>query len=259
MQLAVLSDIHGNIVALDSVIADLQQAGSADAIWMLGDLAAFGSDPSAAISQVQSLPNVEVIQGNTDRYLTAGVRPALPPPANEEDWPKTSGRLAQRDSIFQWIYDQLSYDDFVYLKSLPTDLNLTVEKYGQLTAFHAAPGNDEFGFAPETDDDVIRNKLAGTPAGLVMMGHTHRPMDRQIGDWRVLNVGSVGLPFDGDPRAAYAILAFDSSGNLAVDLRRVPYDIEKEVELLKTRANPGVKLQAARLRAGLLNPPNPAN
>ena len=258
MRLAVLSDIHGNIVALDSVIADLQQAGPPDVIWVLGDLAAFGSSPSAAIIQVQSLTNVEIIQGNTDRYLTAGVRPSLPPPTDEEDWPKMAGRLARRDSIFQWIYERLSYDDFVYLKRLPTELTLTVDKYGQLTAFHAAPHDDEFGFAPETKDDIIRNKLVGTPAGLVMMGHTHRPMDRQIGDWRVLNVGSVGLPFDGDPRAAYAILDFDSDGNLSMDLRRVTYDIEKEVGLLTTRENPGVKLQAARLRAGLLNPSNPA-
>ena len=88
-----------------------------------------------------------------------------------------------------------------------------------------------------------------------MMGHTHKPMDRQVGDWRVLNVGSIGMPFDDDPRAAYALLDFDDQGQLIVDQRRVPYDVERAVEYLQGLEHPLAEVQSARLRTGLQNPP----
>jgi predicted phosphodiesterase len=257
MRLAVLSDIHGNIVALDSVMADLVDAGSADMIWVLGDLALFGSDPKAVIQQVRDLPNVQVIQGNTDRYLVTGVRPAMPLPQDKDAWASMSSLLVQRDATFRWTCGRLSYEHYVYLRDLPTDLTLEVGGYGTLTAFHAAPGDDEFRLAPDTDDSVISEKLAVTPAGLAIMGHTHIPMDRQVGQWRVLNVGSVGLPLDGDPRASYALLDFDDEGKLSVDLRRVTYDVEKAVGFLHALEHPTAELQGARLRAGLWNPPVP--
>jgi putative phosphoesterase len=258
MRLAVLSDIHGNILALDRVMADLAEAGFADVIWVLGDLAAFGSSPEAVIQQVRNLPRVQVIQGNTDRYLVSGVRPAMPLPADEEAWSQMPARLAQRDAAFQWTCERLNFDHFTYLRDLPTELTIEVEGYGTLTAFHAAPGDDEFGFAPETEDAVVAEKLSGIPAGLVMMGHTHLPMDRQVGDWRVLNVGSIGMPFDGDPRAAYTLLDFDDEGRLTVDPRRVAYDVEKAVGYLQGLEHPLAELQSARLRSGLQNPPAPA-
>jgi diadenosine tetraphosphatase ApaH/serine/threonine PP2A family protein phosphatase len=199
-----------------------------------------------------------VIQGNTDRYLVSGMRSAMPLPTDEEAWSQMPARLAQREAVFLWTCERLSFDHFAYLRDLPTELTMEVDGYGTLTAFHAAPGDDEFGFAPETEDAVIAEKLAGTPAGLVLMGHTHKPMDRQVGDWRVLNVGSVGMPFDGDPRGAYALLDFDDEGHLSVDQRRVPYDVEKAVEYLQGLEHPVAEVQSARLRSGLQHPPPPA-
>jgi predicted phosphodiesterase len=259
VRLAVLSDIHGNILALDSVMADLSEAGSADVIWVLGDLALFGPSPEAVIHQVRNLPNIHVIQGNTDRYMTDGVRPAMPAPQNSEDWAKTPAALAARDSTFRWTYERLGYENYTYLRELPTELSLEVESYGMVAAFHAAPGDDEFGFMPDTSDDVISEKLAGVAARLTLVGHTHLPMDRQIGECRVLNPGSVGLPFDGDPRAAYAILDFDKDGNLALDMRRVAYDVEKAVDFLHALEHPTAVSQGARLRHALMNPPMPAD
>jgi diadenosine tetraphosphatase ApaH/serine/threonine PP2A family protein phosphatase len=83
-------------------------------------------------------------------------------------------------------------------------------------------------------------------------------MDRQVGDWRVLNVGSVGLPFDDDPRASYAILDFDAQGSLSLDRRRVAYDIDKAVEHFHALDHPIAQTQEARLRTGQRNPPVPA-
>lgn len=257
MRLAVLSDIHGNLEALESVLADLEQVGSPDVTWVLGDLALFGSRPQACIQRVRDLPNVHVIQGNTDRYVVTGVRPGLPAADDEAAWASIPRRTAGRDATFLWTTERLSYADYTYLRDLPTELALKIDGFGTLRAFHAAPGDDEFGFFPDTPDAVMSEKLAGSPARLVMVGHTHVAMDRQGETWRVLNPGSVGAPFDEDPRAAYAVLDFDDAGTLTLDRRRVPYDIERAVEQLHALGQPIARLQEARLRTGMLHPPVP--
>lgn len=257
MRLAVLSDIHGNIAALEAALSDLSAAGSADKIWVLGDLSLFGSDPVACIQQVRQLPAVEVLQGNTDRYLVTGQRPPAPAPPDAANWDAMPRRLTRREETFSWTVARLSYEDYEYLRDLPTELRLDVAGYRRVTGFHGGPGNDEFGFAPQTEDATIKQQLAAIPAGLTVMGHTHLPMDRQIGEHRVVNVGSVGMPFDGDPRACYALFDFDG-GQVSVGWRRVEYDIQKAAHYLEALGYPDYKFQSARLRTGLMAPPRDA-
>lgn len=241
MRLALLADIHGNNIALEAVLADLEQLGSPDVTWVLGDLALFGSQPHESIQAIQNLPNVHIIQGNTDRYIAASLLAGTPPD--------------EQDPSVAWAAERLRDEDLLFLANLPTILTEDVEGYGVLAGFHAAPGDDEFGLFPDTPDDVVSEKLGGSAARLVAVGHTHLVMDRQVGDWRVLNPGSVGLPFDEDPRAAYAVLDFDDLGGLTLNQRRVAYDIDREVEQLHALGQPVASAQEARLRTGLRTPP----
>ncbi len=235
MRLAVMSDIHGNLVALDAVLQDLQAAGGADKIWVLGDLCASGARPAECLQRVRSLPGVEVISGNTDRYLVSGQRQALRA-KDEAEWRAMPDRLREREDNFSWAISKLSYADFEYLSSLGGELELHVPGYGWVIGYHGAPGNDEGLMWPDTPDEEVFDQFTDREGRLGIGGHTHLPMDRDLGLWRVINTGSVGLPKD-EPRASYALLTF-ADGVAQVDLRRVTYDLDAAIADLQTAGHP---------------------
>jgi diadenosine tetraphosphatase ApaH/serine/threonine PP2A family protein phosphatase len=235
MRLAVLSDVHGNLLALEAVLADIEaqadssSPGEPEVYLVLGDMAAFCPWPSETLARLQELPEVLFLQGNTDRYLITGRRPQAPPVRAPEDWAAMPARLAERDANFRWTVERLSYDDFQFLRDLPTMLELDVPGYGRVIAVHANFLDDETFLTPDASDEEMRDYFSGLDARLVLYGHTHRPVDRTVDgngvSRRIVNVGSVGLPLDGDPRPAYALLDFEG-GECAVTIRRVSYDRE---------------------------------
>lgn len=236
-RLAVLSDIHGNLPALEAVLADLEAEGAPDAIWVLGDLAAFCPWPIETLERLRALPDVEFLRGNTDRYLITGQRPTLPI-HSPEDWAQAPQTLKERDANFRWTTERLSYSDYEFLDGLPTRLEREIPAYGRMVAFHATPADDETNLLPDTPEEEIRPHLEDLDARLMLYGHTHRPTDRLVDGVRLVNDGSVGLPLDGDPRAAYAIL--DLEGNRCnVTLRRVPYDVDSVIARLEELEHPG--------------------
>jgi putative phosphoesterase len=227
MRLAVLSDVHGNLVALEAVLADIAAQGAPDLYWVLGDLALFGPWPGETVARLRALPQVAFLQGNTDRYLVSGRRPELPVRSAEE-WARAPMMLAGRDAAFRWAVERLSYEDFLFLRDLPTRLEIDIAGYGRVVAFHATPADDETNWFPATPDEVIRPHVEALSARLMLYGHTHRPVDRALGPLRLVNDGSVGLPLDGEPRPSYVLLDFEQ-GQVVVTLRRVDY--EREVVL----------------------------
>jgi predicted phosphodiesterase len=249
MRLAVFSDVHGNVEALQAVLADLEALGGADEWWCLGDLAAFGPNPAECIQAIQALPNLKVIQGNTDRYLTTGVRPSMPTP-DAETWPKYAVQTLGRDQAFTWTLERLAWPEFEYLAGLKTDLSLELAGYGWAIGFHAIPGDDEgMALNPASEAHLMRDALLDREGSLAFGGHTHLAMDRDLGDWRIINPGSVGFPFDGDPRAAYALVSLEE-GRLSVDLRRVDYDREAVIAKLEAADHPMKVRGVHRLRTG---------
>lgn len=250
MKLAVLSDIHGNYDALQAVLLDLSCIGGADYIWVLGDLAAFGPQPAECIDAVRELKaaqEVKVIQGNTDRYLVTGVRPPMPKPS-EENWGSMAEMTRQRDAMFTWTLDRLNWSHAEYLMKLETDLALEVENYGWVIGFHAIPGDDEaIVILPDAPDYEIKDALLDREGHLAVCGHTHQAMNRQVDNWRVINPGSLGLPYDGDPRAPYAMLTF-VEGKALVEMKRVPYDVDAALKKLRDFDHPAVELMTHRLR-----------
>jgi len=253
MRLAVLSDIHGNLAALDAVLADLQQAGGADRTWVLGDLVMAGPHPAECVQRIRDMQaaapkTVEVIGGNTDRYLVTGQRRSQKI-ENEAGWGRFAEELRKRSARHLWIMERLSWTDAEFLlKTLRRELDLEIPGYGWAIGFHGGPGNDEFNMLPDTPDDVLLDALYDSEGHIAFCGHTHQAMDRDLGRWRVVNVGSIGLPND-DRRATYAIATFEGA-QVTVDIRRVPFDSEAVIREMADQQHPDAEWVANVLRTG---------
>jgi predicted phosphodiesterase len=225
------------MMALEAVLDDLDAQGEPDGIWVLGDLAAFCPWPVETLARLRALPNVAILQGNTDRYLVTGRRPVFPV-HSADDWATMPARLAERDANFGWTVERLSFTDYEFLRDLPTQLEMDVPGYGRVAAVHANAQDDETALLPDTPDDEVHPFFSGLGARLVLYGHTHRPVDRVVAGIRVINDGSVGMPLDGDPRPAYALLDFEGD-RCDLAIRRVPYDRETVITELERVEHPG--------------------
>lgn len=232
MRLALISDIHGNLHALDVVLADLKRAGEIDLIWCLGDLAAFGTHPAECVARIRSLQaelgekKVKVIGGNTDRYIVTGKRPETPAAKDEEGFRKRAGNFAQRDALLNWALERLSWEDYEFMsRIIGRELHTRADGYGDVIGYHAIPGDDEpMSLRPDSPDEQAADALLDRAGRLAIGGHTHLVMDRAIGSWRVINPGSVGLSLTDIRRAEWALITFEGS-QAQVDFRAIPYDL----------------------------------
>jgi predicted phosphodiesterase len=239
MNIALLSDIHGNSIALDAVLADIQAQGGVEGYWVLGDLVALGPDPVGVLERLTALPNVQYVRGNTDRYVVSGDRP---PPALA-DVAANLSRLAVLVEIagtFAWTQGALTTAGWLdWLKRLPLELRVQLPSGTRFLGVHASPGHDDGeGFVPDMDDDVIQASLEGCEADLVCVGHTHQPLNRRVGRWHVVNLGSLSNPPTTDRRASYVLLHADATG-YQIGHRLVEYDREAVVGALERLGHPG--------------------
>jgi len=201
--LALLYDVHGNLPALEAVLRDAEAAG-ADEFLIGGDMTAFGGWPEEVLDRLRELEPARWLRGNHERWAVEGDAVPDAPLAR-------AGESA--------THQALDPETIQELYRLPLFLPIPGGE-----AWHGSPHSDVDGFGPEPgphDPDLLRDR---TP-GLLVVGHTHLPVDRTIarrdgGTTRVVNPGSVGMPFDGDPRAAYALLHDDGR----IEHRRVAYD-----------------------------------
>jgi putative phosphoesterase len=233
MRVALLSDIHGNALALDAVLADIEKLGGVDAYWVLGDLAAIGYDPLGCLERLTALPNVEIIRGNTDRYLVTGERPhpSLEQcEANPALWPIR----AEVAASFAWTQGVLTASGWLdWLAELPLDKRFQLPDGQRVLCVHASPGNDDGpGFTPETSRDTLAIYLAEGQADLLCVGHTHWPQIVELDSGRIVNLGSVSNAFAPDIRASYLFLTADKNG-YQLEHRRVDYDHQAVIAELK--------------------------
>jgi diadenosine tetraphosphatase ApaH/serine/threonine PP2A family protein phosphatase len=170
----------------------------------------------------------------------------MPKPV-EDKWDSMAKITRLRDQSFTWALERLSWADIEYLMKLETDLSLDAGNFGWVVGFHASPGDDEGLILPDMPDHDLLDALLDREGNLALGGHTHIAMDRTAEGWRMVNPGSIGLPFDGDPRAAYALIDFEGA-NCVVDLRRVEYDVEAVIAKLENEDYPALDLMARRLR-----------
>jgi predicted phosphodiesterase len=254
MRIALLSDIHGNSIALNAVLADIETQGGVDTFWILGDFSALGYDPVGVLERVTTLPNVFFLRGNHDRYTVTGERPG-PTLEQAQTNPKLVPLLLAMGTNLAWTQGHiLASGWWNWFEQLPLELRLTLPDGTRLLGVHAAPGLDDgIGITPLLSDDELRGLLAPAGADLVIVGHTHVPLDRTIDHVRVFNLGSISNPMRPRVAASYAILEANESGH-NLQLRYVDYDRQAAIGELQRVKHPTVDFLTKFIQ-GEITPP----
>ncbi len=240
--MAILADVHGNLSALEAVLADVAARGIREVV-VAGDLVGFGASPNAVVDRLVG-SGATLIRGNHEADYVGGYAD----PATRAAW-----RADPDLAALCWYLDRLGPARTVLLTALPDRHWLDPATL----VIHGSPRHIRDAIRPDTSDHELAAMFAGTPARLTFSGHTHRPVVRAAPYGRAVNVGSVGDPLDGDPRAAYAVAtraAGAPDGDWAVAIARVAYDIEAAIAAYATgiaAAEPAfVALMARQLRSG---------
>jgi len=232
MRLAVLSDIHANLVALDAVLDDLSTQAPIDQLWVCGDIVGYGPQPNEVIDRLLQ-HDARAVMGNHDGAAVGLV---------DVTWFNEAAAAA-----IAWTAGVLSVESSAYLAALPQR-----RTEGQLTAVHASPRDPIWEYVVSAE--VARANLAAFTTRICLFGHTHYPVLYAATDAEVtrvatapgtrtalpagrflLNPGSVGQPRDGNPDSSYTVLDLDAAD---VEFRRVSYDIGRTQQLMAERHLP---------------------
>ncbi|MBM3144579.1 MAG: metallophosphoesterase family protein [Chloroflexi bacterium] len=216
MKIAVLADIHANYPALLEV-AEHVRSWKPDLIFVAGDTVNRGPRSMECLRFIQEKERQEgwrVIRGNHEDYVIVHSQP---------DAPK-AGPLFELFRYSYWTYEQLGCDAKA-LEAMPEEVSQNVAGGGEFRGVHASMRSSRHGIYPEMDDQTLKKLITPAPT-LLAVGHTHRPLVRQVGETLVVNAGSVGLPFDGDPRAGYAQISL-VKGSWSAKIIRLPYDLAR--------------------------------
>ncbi|MGZ4683617.1 MAG: metallophosphoesterase family protein [Acidimicrobiales bacterium] len=237
MTLGLVSDVHGNRLALEAVLADGAAQG-VDAWWVLGDIVAIGPEPIATLELVADLPDVRVTSGNTDRYVVTRDRPP-PHAADVRARPELLELFSSVEASFSWTRGAVAASGWLdWLGRLPLETRAELPDGTRLLGVHASPGRDDGeGLTPDRPERDLLEALRGAQADVVFAGHTHQPTDRRIGSVRAVNLGSVSNPITDDLRASYVVVHADRHGH-RVEHRRVGYDHEELVRRLARSGHP---------------------
>ena len=240
-RIALISDIHGNATALEAALVDVRKAAP-DLIAVCGDLALNGPRPGEAIDLVRDLERdgALVVQGNTDIAVADLDMTAAFPWFDEV--PRTHVAAAE------WTHDVLTDEQLDYLRRLPLERRLRVDDTLVLIC-HASPGSQTAGLGSDVDQATIVERVTRTDARAICCGHTHVADVRDLGWKWIVNPGSCGYAFDGDPGASWAILTVDD-GTVSAELRRTTYDTQLVSDELTARGLVGDIYRAATIRTG---------
>jgi diadenosine tetraphosphatase ApaH/serine/threonine PP2A family protein phosphatase len=217
--LAVIADIHGNMPALEAVIADLDEVAP-DEILVGGDLVGRGPEGGRVVATVRER-GWATIRGNHEDYLLDFRRGKVP-----DAWQGQNQWAASR-----WMAAELDEAAAEFLRDLP--LTITPRIGEGLLLVHGSPASYNEGLGPWTPDSALSRHLRAADRPLLVCAHTHRPMHRVVAEGEVVNVGSVGLPFNGDRRAQYGLFHRDG-GQWKVELRQVEYDLEEILAIYRS-------------------------
>jgi len=240
MHIAILSDTHGNLVALDAVLADIAAQGGVDHYWLLGDLVAMGPDPVGVMQRLRVLPNCQAIRGNTDRWLT-DVHTEFPLTPDEISRGAQNNESAPLELAYAMVWTQgalTASGDLDWIANLPLEYRTVLPDGTRVLCVHAAPGQDDGdGIRPVMSDAQVAAAIAGAEADLIFVGHTHWALDRTVNGVRVVNLGGVSLQVLPDLRASYVRLTADETG-YRLNLRKVDYDHQQVVDQLQSQKHP---------------------
>lgn len=225
MRLAGLGDPHANLPGLQACLGDARER-DVDGYLVAGDLVGKGPLPGETLDVVRDL-DAPTVRGNVDRRVLE-VQPG--------------------DGMPGWTADQLTGAQRAYLSSLPETLRLERAGWDVLLVHGSPLADDDFVF-PSITEPALQRKLDGAEPDVLVCGHTHLPFHREIGGVHVVNVGTAGLPYDGDPRPSYVTIELGDA--VRVETHRVSYDVDQVVEAVRARGNPGAR--PAVFRSGTVN------
>jgi putative phosphoesterase len=221
MRIAVISDIHGNCIALDAVLADLRRL-PADQVVCLGDAIQGGPQPAGVVARLRELA-CPVVMGNADAWLLTGEETGVEAPASEQ-------QLAVRE----WSLAQLNGDDRAFIAAFQPTIEVALGAGRSLLCFHGSPHSFDDLILPQTPEEEFQQLLGGFAQQILTGGHTHLQQIRRLDQNFFFNPGSVGLAyshqqgerFRADPWAEYALLSHEE-GRLGLEFRRVPFDVDE--------------------------------
>jgi len=235
MQIAIISDVHGNCFAFDAVLDDIQRQG-VERIVCLGDMLQGGAQPAETLARLREL-NCPVVMGNADAWLLTG---------QETSAESTS---EQQLAVRAWAIAQLSADDQAFISQFQPTIEIALEAGKKLLSFHGSPRSFDDVILPSTPDETVRQFLSGFDATLLTGGHTHTQQLRRLDDSWYFNPGSVSLSYSRnpqglptsqirvDPWADYAIVSSDGV-NFGVTFRHVPFDVEELARIIRASGRP---------------------
>ena len=237
MRVAAIYDIHGNLPALDAVLGDIREA-KVDHVVVGGDVLP-GPMPRETLARLLELDiPVQFIVGNGDRVV------------REQMAGRESSEVPEQfREVIRWNAEQLRPEDERMLASWPKTARVQIAGLGDVLFCHATPRNDVEIFTRLTSEDRLAPVFEGVDVPVVVCGHTHMQFDRTIGAIRVVNAGSVGMPFQ-DPGAYWLLLGPD------VQLRHTSYDLVNAAQRIRATTYPQAEDFAAR---NVLQPPSEAS
>jgi putative phosphoesterase len=220
-RIAVFADVHGNMPALEAVLADIAEQ-RVDEVLVGGDLVGRGPEGSKVVERIAAL-GWPCVRGNHEDYMLDFRYRRVP----EEWW-----RLPEW-SAARWMAAELGEEHAAFIDSLP--LSLTSAAEPDLRVVHGSPKSTREGLGTWSSESGLRSHLDALDEDLLVCAHTHRPMVREVAGGLVVNVGAVGLPFNRDRRAQYAIFERNGQGTgvdgWQVTLRQVDYDVAEILDI----------------------------
>jgi len=222
LRIAALYDIHGNLPALAAVLDELAIV-QPDWIVLGGDIVS-GPLPAQTLTRLRAAgTQVLAICGNADREVVAAF----------DGRPLTHHLPAEVHALTHWTAQQLCTEQRDFLAGLPAYLTMTVEGLGDVLFCHATPQSDEVIFTPRTPQERLQTLFQGLEQQVVICGHTHMQFDLQVGNVRVLNAGSVGMPYADLPGAYWLLL---EAGKY--EFRRTAYDLQAAAQAVRSSGYP---------------------
>lgn len=244
-RIAVVSDVHGVLPALEAVRKALKRE-KPDVTLVAGDLVMNGPDPAGTVDALREMESdgAIVVQGNTDVAVAdADYAAAFP-------WLLETGISDPMRLAAEWAHDTLSDEHLAWIRRLPAERRVRIGETLVL-ATHASPGSQTQGFDRDLDPTAILERLARTDARVIACGHTHLPDVREFG-WKVIvNAGSAGWVFDGEPTASFALITIDAD-DVTAEIKRAEFDVLAVANAISSRGLPGDVYRAATVRTGKL-------
>jgi putative phosphoesterase len=244
-RIALLSDMHGNVLALDAVRKAVNRERP-DVVLVAGDIVMNGPEPGATVDALREMEGngAIVVQGNTDIAVAdADYAAAFP-------WLLESGIPDAIREAAEWAHDALEDEHLAWLRRLPAERRVRIGDDLVLVT-HASPGSQTQGFDMNLDPSTTTELMSRTDARVICCGHTHIPEVREFG-WKVIvNDGSAGYAFDGDATASWALVTLDGE-SVGAEIRRTEYDNLAVSNAISARGLPGDIYRAATVRTGKL-------